>query len=323
MAKTTYYYNPKTCQYHPVRPTFWGVSTYILGLLVTGALLFVVMVFLHDKFTHSDRELQLAKENILLTRHSALLTSQLSTVESTLETLHEKDNWLQEQIFNDTKAKGSMPSPILSNAILLADAEQFERNLESVNQRARHLLQGSEAVNGAFGSTIELSKGSVDDLEKVPTLSPLAVIDLELIVSGFGERIHPFHKGLYSHNGIDLSAPKGTEVRVTAPGIVTRVNTSALQAGYGNYVEVDHGNGFVTRYAHLQDMVVRQGQRIEKEHILGSVGSSGGSIAPHLHYELLYNNKPIDPITYMVEGLDTEMYNKLSAFCSRVNQSLD
>lgn len=322
MAKSEYYYNHETCHYHPARPTFWGVVSYVLGIILTSAIFFAGLVLLHDRFTQTDRELQLSNENALLKEHGSVLTAQLNTVEATLHQLRSKDQLLHKQIFNESESQ-SGSNITASNAILLADANGFEEHIGQLNQQVGSLLKGSSQVNQAFGDRIDIDKSTSSELNHVPTLPPLATIHMDLILSGFGSRINPFHKGLYEHPGIDLSAPRGTEVLATAPGTIVHISRSSVQAGYGNYVEIDHGNGFRTRYTHLDDILIRSGQKVSKGQVIGTVGNSGGSTVPHLHYEILFEGKPVDPVIYMVEGLDTRVYNRLVTLSSKVNQSLD
>ncbi|MBK8290924.1 MAG: M23 family metallopeptidase [Flammeovirgaceae bacterium] len=134
------------------------------------------------------------------------------------------------------------------------------------------------------------------------------------LVSGYGIRINPFHKGNYHHDGVDISSARGTVVTATAEGQVTIVKRSDLVAGYGNYLEVDHGDGYVTRYSHLEEIVVRQGQTVKKGQSIGIVGSSGGSIAPHLHYEVIKNGNNLNPIDFFMEGIASGQYEALVNF---------
>lgn len=96
-----------------------------------------------------------------------------------------------------------------------------------------------------------------------------------------------------------------------------------MQAGYGNYIEIDHGNGLITRYAHLEDVMVRVGQKVSKNSVIGTVGMSGGAIAPHIHYEIIRNGEQVDPVPYMLEKLNSKEYIELQKLGSKKNQSLD
>ncbi|MBQ8870773.1 MAG: peptidoglycan DD-metalloendopeptidase family protein [Alphaproteobacteria bacterium] len=114
--------------------------------------------------------------------------------------------------------------------------------------------------------------------------------------SPFGKRSDPFNKKSAAHKGVDLASNKGNKIKTMAKGKVVR---SEWNGGYGNYVEIDHGNGFKTKYAHLNKSYVEKGQYVEQGESIGEVGSSGRSTGPHLHYEVLFNGTPVDPMTFI------------------------
>ena len=114
--------------------------------------------------------------------------------------------------------------------------------------------------------------------------------------SPFGKRSDPFNKKSAAHKGVDLASNKGNKIKTMAKGKVLR---SDWNGGYGNYIEIDHGNGFKTKYAHLNKSYVKKGQYVEQGDAIGEVGSSGRSTGPHLHYEVLFNGVPVDPMTFM------------------------
>jgi murein DD-endopeptidase MepM/ murein hydrolase activator NlpD len=143
------------------------------------------------------------------------------------------------------------------------------------------------------------------------------------LVSGFGARINPFHKGNYHHDGIDIALPRGTEVHATGAGRVVSMGASQMEAGFGSYVEIEHGFGLVTRYAHLDHVAVTWGQKITQGQVIGMSGSTGGSVAPHLHYEIMKYGKSVDPLYYLVEGISAAEHQKLAEKSKVPNQSLD
>ena len=116
------------------------------------------------------------------------------------------------------------------------------------------------------------------------------------MTSGFGTRADPFHGKARNHSGVDLASPKGTPIRATADAYVERAEVAG---GYGNLVQLNHGRGYQTRYAHMQKILVRAGQYVRRGTVIGLVGSTGRSTGPHLHYEVRYKGKAIDPTPYM------------------------
>jgi murein DD-endopeptidase MepM/ murein hydrolase activator NlpD len=107
-------------------------------------------------------------------------------------------------------------------------------------------------------SNLSLTDSHLKTISSMPLLVPtIRPWNTDNLLSGFGMRVNPFHKGLYEHPGVDIAMPRGTEVIATASGTVIEIRKSDVQAGYGNYIEIDHGNGFITRYAHLEDIHVK------------------------------------------------------------------
>jgi murein DD-endopeptidase MepM/ murein hydrolase activator NlpD len=128
----------------------------------------------------------------------------------------------------------------------------------------------------------------------VPTGSPLVEGRL---TSSFGWRVHPISKKKKHHDGEDIAAPIGTPVMATAAGVV---RFAGSRSGYGHTIEIDHGNGFVTRYAHLRDLSVEAGQDVERGETIGTVGMTGRTTGPHLHYEVIRNGRPQNPHPFVV-----------------------
>ncbi|HTJ49824.1 MAG TPA: M23 family metallopeptidase [Cyclobacteriaceae bacterium] len=323
MRNSTYYYNSETCQYEPSSLRIKDAILYCLGVLFVGALIFVGGTLAYDRFTESALENALRKENLALDKHQVVLASQLSGIESTLNQLKDKDQKLNERLFEETSIASVNTATTDKKAILMANASSFDDLLESLDEKSTALHHQSIVTNEKFQNNISISKEDIALINSIPTLQPIANPNLDLLVSGFGTRINPFHKGKYKHPGIDFAAPRGTEVFATAQGRVIDVNKSDIQAGYGNSVDIDHGHGFVTRYSHLETIEVKAGQKVTKHMVIGTVGSSGGSIAPHLHYEVIHRGETVDPMAYMIEGLDSHAYNKLISLSKKQNQSLD
>jgi murein DD-endopeptidase MepM/ murein hydrolase activator NlpD len=149
------------------------------------------------------------------------------------------------------------------------------------------LLNKLEAKTKALG----------EEIKRIPSIPPVRGV----FSSGFGIRRDPFTGGLEFHKGIDISAPTGTPVVAPADGRVEKAEWNS--GGYGNVVVINHGRGIKTLYAHLSKILVREGQKVRRGQIIGLVGSTGKSIAPHVHYEVEVNGKAVNPIRYiLVDG---------------------
>ncbi|MBS1183085.1 MAG: mepM 1 [Proteobacteria bacterium] len=157
---------------------------------------------------------------------------------------------------------------------------------------AQALATALQDADRAFGR-IALVKAAT---ARLPLIRPLPGGDM---TSNFGSRRDPFLGSLAFHAGIDFRSPTGTDIRPTAPGVVT---VAGWSGGYGNLVEVDHGNGVTTRYGHMSRIVARVGDRVSRDTVIGEVGSTGRSTGPHLHYETRLNGAPLNPVNYINAG---------------------
>ena len=158
-------------------------------------------------------------------------------------------------------------------------------------------------------------------LAAIPAIQPVANKNLKRMASGYGYRIHPIYKVRKMHWGTDFSAPTGTPIYATGDGKVTKYRRS--RAGYGNHIIIDHGYGYQTLYAHMSKVDVRRGQKVKRGDIIGYIGSSGRSTAPHLHYEVIKDGRKINPVNYFFNDLSPEEYEMMLEFSSNSNQSFD
>ena len=154
----------------------------------------------------------------------------------------------------------------------------------------------------------------------IPAIQPVANKELIRLSSGFGMRFHPIYKVKKMHPGIDFSAPIGTPIYATADGVVDKVSVSF--SGYGKVIEIDHGFGYRTRYAHMHGFAVSKNQKIKRGELVGYVGNTGLSTAPHLHYEVFINGRHVNPVHYFFNDLNPEEYEKIVELASVENQSL-
>lgn len=324
MRYTTYRYNTHTCQYERVRIKAKDIIWYFLGLMVTGSCMLAGILLLHDLVVNTHNENRLRRENRALKQHHAILSEELSDLQPVLTSLQNKDRLLHARFFGTAPEQPRQNIDRASKQkLLLADAGAFRKKVSSMKGISEQLIKKSSSNNRYFEKTLKLNDLEVAISNALPTLQPIRPWQADRLISGFGMRINPFHKGLYDHLGVDVAMSRGTPVIATGSGVVQQLKQSPLQAGYGNYIEIDHGHGLVTRYAHLEYIDVKFGAKVKKGDVIGTVGTSGGSVAPHLHYEVLRDGKNVDPVYYMVEGLTSEQHHHLTLISHKQNQSLD
>lgn len=320
MRGPTYRYNTETCRYERPGVSWWNLFSYSTALLITSVLMLAGLLALHDFIIDSDKEKALRKENHALQKSQTILASQLSEVESTMKVLREKDNRLHNKFFASVSPVDKESRPDANRQqILLSGGHQL---VEEMKEQSEQLIFHADSTSKFYSNKLKV-RYYLDLIPSLPVGHPVADLKPGMIRSGFGVRINPYHKGLYQHEGIDIVVARGTPVLATASGQVVNVKFSPIQAGFGNYIEIDHGRGFMTRYAHLEDIQVRKGDRVTKGAAIATTGNSGGSVAPHLHYEIIRSGRNVDPVQYMIQGVSSLEYEKFRVACSKENQSLD
>lgn len=322
MPNKKYYYNPKTLSFERKKISFSKVIGNTFGYLAFGALSFVGLLLLQNYIVETPLESQYRLENESLEKHKAILNTRIQSASAQLAELNTKDGELYKKIFEIPKTEASTRSDGREE-ILAASSPVFMDWTEKLSDQFVAIAGKADRSNKFFRLTASVDKSDWNKLQSTPVLQPVENFEIDQLVSGYGIRINPFHKGKYHHDGVDIASPRGANVVATGPGKVVAVKKSDLLAGFGNYIEIDHGYGYVTRYAHLDEINVRVGEKVLKGFKIGTVGSSGGSIAPHVHYEVSLNGVNVDPLQYLVQGLNSDGYARLFVASRKINQSLD
>ncbi|GHM98611.1 peptidase [Cytophagales bacterium WSM2-2] len=321
MSQPQFRYNPKTLRYERVRFSIWRSGGTLIAYSVFGILFFAGLNLLQNLVIETKKEKSLAAENKALAQYKVVLAGQIESSNQSLLTLKEDESKLHEKLFEAPIERES--SLVEKTAPRVAQDDDWSDAMDLINKRFKALSEQTVSKNFFYGDRLSLDKSDVPTLIDFPSTAPVAELNDQNLVSGFGVRINPFHKGNYHHDGIDIALAKGTEILSTGNGQVINFAYSQLEAGFGNYVEIDHGNGLVTRYSHLDQINVTWGQKIKQGQVIGLSGSSGGSVAPHLHYEVIKFGKNLDPLTYIMEGINAEKHHQLALKSKIQNQSLD
>ena len=159
-------------------------------------------------------------------------------------------------------------------------------------------------------------------LMAIPAIQPINNDDLtQNGPLAFGWRSDPFTKARKMHRGMDFTAPKGTPIYATGDGKIKRADNKA--SGFGKHIRIDHGYGYITLYAHLSKYNVKRGQKVKRGDLIGFVGSTGRSEAPHLHYEVWKDGDRINPINFYYGSLSAEEFENMLKYATQENQSLD
>jgi len=321
MKEPHFRFNPKTLRYERVGFSIWRAAGTTIAYGCFGFLFFMALNILQNFAIETTLEKSLRAENKSLSEYKVVLASQIEASNQSLVGLKEDESKLHEKLFEAPIERES--SVVEKSASKVGASDDWRESMNHLNARFQALDERTRSKNQFYGERLSLDKTDVPTLINFPSVAPVAELNEQNLVSGFGVRINPFHKGNYHHDGLDIALTKGTEILATGNGHVVNFSFSQLEAGFGNFIEIDHGNGLVTRYSHLDQIHVTWGQKIKQGQVIGLSGSSGGSVAPHLHYEVIKFGKNLDPLTYIMEGISAEKHQQLALKSKIQNQSLD
>lgn len=328
MARIKYYYDTETCRYERAKVTTSDVILNMLGFLAVAFVMSLVFVLVYNTYFESPAEKRLKKENQELAKYYEEIQDEMTEVNNVISALEERDSKIYRKIYEAEPLSPSIRTAGHGGAEeykkIIEEGLQNEDLVIGTYKQIDKLQRKASIQNQSFDEIMQLAKDNSERLSSLPAIQPIQNPDHTRLASGYGMRINPFHKARVMHSGIDFAAPRGTPVYATGNGEVSLIkDKSALQTGYGNYVEIDHGFGYKTKYAHLSKIDVRNGQQVKRGDVIGYVGSSGGSVAPHLHYEVIKDDNKIDPINFLMQGLNDNDYDQLLNLAGRENQSFD
>lgn len=322
MAKKKYKINPETLAMEQVEHGFryWVRQTgiYILAGIVIG----ILFLYLFLTFFPSPREKQLLREKTSLESQLEVLNNQVDQMQVVMTDLQQRDDNLYRVLF------GAEPIPLSVRQGAQRKIDYYEQLAQMTNSELAadlslkvDLLEKEIYVQAkSYDEVAQMAKEQEIRMENIPAIQPVMNKDLKRVASGYGMRIDPVYHVRKFHQGMDFTAPTGTEVFATANA---KVDFAGWKQGYGNTVILDHGYGYKTLYAHLYKILVRKGQKVRRSDIIALVGNTGKSTGPHLHYEVRLNNKPVDPRNYYFYDLSPEEYDQMIQLSNNFGQMLD
>jgi len=324
MARIKYYYDTETCKYERIKTTTGDVILNVLGIISLALALAVGLLLLGGNYFESPRELLLKNEVKELEFYYQNIETELHKLEKQLASMEYRDD----NIYRAVLGAEPVDKNIRQGGI--GGADRFE-DIRSKNINHEEVIIKMEEMLGKLKRKVYIESKSQDDVvalaenkEKlfaaIPAIQPVANKELIALASGYGLRIHPVYKVLKMHTGLDFAATIGTPIYATADGNIDKVEVSF--SGYGKVLEIDHGFGYRTRYAHMHGFAVQQGQHVKRGDLIGYVGDTGLSTAPHLHYEVFVNGVHVNPVHYFFNDLNPAEYEKIIELASIENQSL-
>lgn len=324
MARIKYYYDTETCKYERIKVTKWDIFLNTLGFLTVSLIMGIGLLFLYTSYFELPQLSRLRKENQELLAYYEILEKEMNEANKMLTALQERDDNVYRIIFE------AEPIPYSIRSAGVGGVEKYKDIINSRPEREGLIVNTFQEVDQlkkkmyiqtkSYDEILDLARNKSLMMAAIPSIQPIPNKDLKRLASGYGMRMHPILKIKRMHYGIDFSAPRGTPIYATGDGKVRTVRTSV--GGFGKMVEIDHGYGYLSRYAHMNKFNVKRGQTVKRGDLIGYVGNTGLSAAPHLHYEIFKDGEHVNPAYYFFNDVTETEYDILLELASKENQSL-
>lgn len=323
MTNKKYIFNPQTLEYEEYKTSrkrkFWSVVLYLLSTSVTA---FLIVVLIQNFFGSPTERMQ-AREIEYLKLQYDIMNDKIDNLDLLLGELEDRDDNIYRMIFEADPIPSSVRRAGYggSNRYMVLDGYVNSDMVVNTAKRIDVLTSQLYVQSKSFDDIYEMAKNKSEMLSCIPAIMPVKGTDIYRISSHYGHRTDPFYKVTKFHSGIDFSGPVGLGIYATGDGVVAKVEKN--KSGYGNNIIVDHGYGYKTRYAHLSSIKVKKGEKVKRGQEIGTLGNTGKSTAPHLHYEVIKNNKAVNPINFFYNDLTPEEYDKILELSQHPSQTMD
>ena len=315
MNKGKYIYNPETLTYEKVKNdrrkniVFFAVLFGFLALLTLG-----IYILSLDLLNANNQQ----KDLMEMHRHYKNMQTEIEMMKGSLENLNERDAAISKQLMEIDPEEFSFVNKGISK-----DSMNKLSDVELIGQISENIVEMRKKIKLLSATKSEMEtmvKAKEKMLKSIPSIRPIKKPENGIeYLSGFGYRKHPIFKILKMHSGIDFSAEIGTAVYATGNGRVQQIIQKT--DGYGKCIVIDHGYNFVSVYAHLSEMNVSVGSTVKRGQIIGRVGNSA-TLTPHLHYEVQYKRKRVNPLYFCREGMNADEFKRFAEMVSKENQAL-
>ncbi len=322
MAKKKFYFNSDTLDYEEIQINLAYRLKQVLFHAMSGIFLGLIFFFLFVSIIKSPREKEISLQKSRMEGQYKALQGQMSDIQGILTDLQQRDDNLYRVVFQ------AEPIPYEVRRTANTNADYYEQLLRMTNsqivvettKKLNELKKQLYVQSKSYDEIVVLAQNKEKMLEAIPAIQPVANKDLTRVASGYGMRMDPIYHSRRFHAGMDFTAPTGTDIYATGNG---RVLSAGWQQGYGNCVEIDHGFGYVTLYAHMHTISVNAGQTVNRGEVIGLVGNTGKSTGPHLHYEVHYKGEIMNPQNYYFLDLSPEEYDKMVQLSNNAGQMFD
>ncbi len=323
MAKTRYTFNTKTLAYEQHKPTtgqrVFKAFQYLISVLAFS----IILIILSYSFFSSPKERVQARELDQYHLQTQIMNDRLDQMQLLLDELSERDDNIYRVIFEAEPIPKSIRQAGYGGVDRYANLEGYNNSelLISITKKLDRIASQVYVQSKSFDDVFDMAKDKEKMLASIPAIQPVHNEELKRLSSFYGYRHDPIYKIKKFHHGVDFSAPQGTPIHAPGEGKVIKIRRS--RRGYGNNIEIDHGYGYITFYAHIKDILVKKGDLVKRGQTIATIGNTGKSTAPHLHYEVRKNGHSVNPIYFFFNDLTPDEYEKLLDLSKLPNQSLD
>ncbi len=322
MPKIKYQFNTKSLKIERVHVTLKDKLKRFMWVISSGAVFAAVFMVLAYNFLDSPKGRMQKREIDQYKFQYKIMNNRIAKLQKVLTEMQERDDNVYRVIFE------AEPIPSETRKEVLGGVDRYSafegvNNAEIITNTAKKLdliMTQMVVQSKSYDQVYNLAKNKEKMLASIPAIQPLTHQTLKSIGSHFGYRVDPFYKVTKFHSGIDLCAATGTRVYVTGDGVVSQTGWAG---GYGNLIVINHGYSYQTYYGHLSRIGVRTGQVVKRGQVIGYVGSTGKSTAPHLHYEVRKSGTPINPIHYFFNDITPAEYLNLIRLSDVPSQTMD
>jgi murein DD-endopeptidase MepM/ murein hydrolase activator NlpD len=322
MGITNYRFNPDTLSFDKIERNVRSLIKKVLGYLSTGIVSGIIFFFIFLQFFETPVTKRLKRENQQLLSQYNLMNKDIEKISKALEDIQMRDDNIYRVIFEANPIPSAIRMAGFGGANRYTKLESMDNSelIVSVAKKLDVLSKQVYVQSKSYDEVVKMALGKEKMLASIPAIMPVSNKDLKRTASGWGMRMHPIYRIPRFHYGMDFTAPTGTDVVATGNGIVKEIGRDG---GYGNIVVIDHGYGYETLYGHLLRSRVTVGQTIKRGDVIGFIGSSGASTAPHLHYEVMKNGQKVNPQNYYFQDLNPLEYEKMISISTNMGQSFD
>ena len=318
-----YKFNSQSLSYEELRLSPREKAIRLSSFLLATVLITGIFYFLLDYKIESPKVSRLLSEQSDFVFQLKMMNNDILYMDNRMEDMSYNDDHIYRTYFEvsplpislrEAGFGGSNRYEFYKNSKYAALLTDIDRNLDMMSKKL--VVQST-----SYDEVLSMARTKEKRLNARPAIQPISIKNLTRFGSAFGMRMHPILKVKKMHEGIDLTARRGTPIFATADGLVLQAEPTT--GGYGNKILIDHGFGYRTLYGHCNKINVERGQKVKRGDIIGTVGSTGLSISPHLHYEVHVHGRKVNPINYYANDLSADEYDRMIELLSKADPSFD